>query len=167
MAHYASAHISLTLAERWLPFWVVFLFVKIWRPKTIRGFGGGDRSVPTVSAKSDLSQITSARGGLSVWLPYIVLVIVVVAWTGPWSHLPSISLYRVAISAQSSITGKPISSVFNFAPLSGGTAILASWLVLPDDSPSHGISIVKQVFARTFKQMWGALLVAFFVFAMA
>ena len=164
VAHYLGPYLP-DLSGALASFWVVFLFVKIWRPRTIRGFGGAPlRSA--VSAKSDLSQITSARGGLSVWLPYIVLVIVVVAWTGPWSHLPSISLYRVAISAQSSITGKPISSVFNFAPLSGGTAILASWLVLLTIL-RPGISIVKQVFARTFKQMWGALLVAFFVFAMA
>jgi lactate permease len=164
VAHYLGPYLP-DLSGALASFWVVFLFVKIWRPRTIRGFGGAPLG-PAVGAKSDLSQITSARGGLSVWLPYIVLVIVVVAWTGPWSHLPSISLYRVAISAQSSITGKPISSVFNFAPLSGGTAILASWLVLLTIL-RPGMAIVKQVFARTFKQMWGALLVAFFVFAMA
>jgi lactate permease len=164
VAHFLGPYLP-DLSGALASFWVVFLFVKIWRPRTIRGFGGAPL-VPAAGAKSDLSQITSARGGLSVWLPYIVLVIVVVAWTGPWSHLPSISLYRVAISAQSSITGKPISSVFNFAPLSGGTAILVSWLVLLMILRPGG-AIVKKVFARTFKQMWGALLVAFFVFAMA
>jgi lactate permease len=101
-----------------------------------------------------------------VWFPYIVLVIVVVAWTGKWSHLPAISWFRVAISAKSSITGQPISSVFNFTPFSGGTAILASWLVILAIL-RPGTVLVKQVFVKTFKQMWGAWLVGFFVFAMA
>ena len=79
---------------------------------------------------------------------------------------PAISLYRVSVSAQSSITGKALSSVFNFTPFSGGTSILASWLVLLAILRPGG-AIVRKVFTRTFKQMWGALLVAFFVFAMA
>ena len=164
VAHYFGPYLP-DMSGALASFWVVFLFVKIWRPRTIRGFGGVPLE-PGSGAAADSSQITSAREALSVWLPYIVLVIVVVAWTGQWSHLPSISLFRVAISAQSSITGKAISSVFNFTPFSGGTSILASWLVILAIL-RPGVAIVKQVFARTFKQMWGALLVAFFVFAMA
>lgn len=164
VAHYFGPYLP-DMSGALASFWIVFLFVKIWRPRTLRGYGG----VPLKSgsgATGDSSQNTSAREALSVWLPYIVLVIVVVAWTGKWSHLPAISWFRVAISAKSSITGQAINSVFNFTPFSGGTSIMASWLVILAIL-RPGVKIVKQVFARTFKQMWGALLVAFFVFAMA
>jgi lactate permease len=148
-------------------FWIVFLFVKIWRPRTIRGFGGAPLSPDVLAASnSSHSQHGSARGALSVWWPYIVLVIIVVAWTNPWSRLPLISWFRVAISATSSVTGRPVTSVFNFTPFSGGTSILVSWLLILAILRPGG-KIVKQVFLRTFRQMWGALLVAFFVFAMA
>src|SRR5208282_2938499 len=42
----------------------------------------------------------------------------------------------------------------------------ASWLVILMILRPSG-QILKQVFTRTFKQMWGALLVAFFIFALA
>ncbi len=164
VAHYLGPYLPDTSGAL-ASFWIVFLFVKIWRPRTLRGFGG----IPLksgVGVTADSSQHTSAREALSVWFPYIVLVIVVVAWTGKWSHLPAISWFKVAISAKSSITGLPITSVFNFTPFSGGTAIMVSWLVMLGILRPGG-GIVKQVFLRTFKQMWGALLVAFFVFAMA
>jgi lactate permease len=146
-------------------FWILFLFVKIWRPKTIRGFGG----VPIERARTGESlspELGAPREAFFAWLPYIVLIAVVVAWTGPWSHLPAISWFKTSVAAQSSVTHKPITSVFNFTPLSGGTSILASWLVilaiLRPTGPTLG-----QVFSKTFKQMWGALLVAFFIFALA
>ena len=166
VAHYLGPYLP-DLSGALVSFWVVFAFVKIWRPRTIRGFGGTALRPAEIAASGSAHSVhTSAREAFSVWFPYIVLVAVVVAWTGPWSHLPSISLYRVAISAQSSITGKAISSVFNFNPLSGGTSIMVSWLVILAILRPGG-SIVKQVFLKAFKQMWGALLVAFFVFAMA
>jgi lactate permease len=99
-------------------------------------------------------------------MPYIVLILVVVAWTGPWSHLPAISWFKLSVVTKSSVTGKALASTFNFAPFTGGTSILASWLViLLTLRPSA--QILKQVFSKTFKQMWGALLVAFFIFALA
>jgi lactate permease len=101
-----------------------------------------------------------------VWLPYIVLIAVVVAWTGPWSHLPSVSWFHVSETAQSSVTQKTIASTFNFNPLSGGTSIFASWLLLLV-LLRPGVAQLKQVFVKTFHQIWGALLVALFVFALA
>jgi lactate permease len=146
-------------------FWILFLFVKIWRPKTIRGFGGAPLEIsPADSAES--ARLNSVRSALSAWLPYIVLILVVVAWTNPRSPLPAISLFKLSVVAKSSVTGKALTSVFNFAPLNGGTSILASWLVILAILRPGG-RIVRQVFAKTFQQMWGALLVAFFVFALA
>ncbi|MGH9562619.1 MAG: L-lactate permease, partial [Terracidiphilus sp.] len=53
-------------------FWALFVFVKLWRPKTIRGFGG----VPIekdayLSAES--TDFSSARQAFAAWMPYIVL----------------------------------------------------------------------------------------------
>jgi lactate permease len=166
-------------------FWVLFLFVKVWKPKTIRGFGGvpipetgpsggsvgrssggGAMGGPSVGHASVAVAQPVAGEGLKVWLPYIVLIGVVVAWTGPWSHLPGISLLKLSVASISSVTHQAASSTFNFTPLSGGTSILASWLlILLLVRPSA--ADVKTVFSKTCHQMWGALLVGFFIFGVA
>lgn len=144
-------------------FWVVFLFVKKWRPKTIRGFGGQPIEQ---SVEQGSEGILTPRQAFMAWVPYLVLLVVVVAWTGPWSHLPKITWAKLQVSAISSITHKPQPSAFTFTPLTGGTSILASWLVILAILRPNG-QMLRQVFARTFKQMWGALLVAFFIFGVA
>ncbi len=146
-----------------LSFWAMFFFIKVWRPKTVRVFGG-KRLTQEEAEAADPPLLQSEA--LRAWMPYVVLLIVVVLWTGPWSHLPSKSLYMASERAISSITHKPVASTFNFNPLSGGTSILVSWLViLMLLRPS--LSTLKQVFARTFQQMWGAFLVALFIFGLA
>jgi len=164
VAHYLGPYLP-DLSGALVSFWVLFLFVKVWRPKTIRGFGGAPLG-PAETAAAISFEFTSARGAFFAWVPYIVLILVVVLWTGPQSSLPTISWLKLSVAAKSSITQKPITSVFNFAPLNGGTSILASWLVILAILRPSG-QIVRQVFSKTFKQMWGALLVAFFVFALA
>jgi lactate permease len=63
------------------------------------------------------------------------------------------------------VTHQLFSASFAFQPFAGGTSILASWLaILAMVRP--GPSGLKQIFARTFHQMWGALLVAAFVFGL-
>jgi L-lactate transport len=161
-AHYLGPYLP-DLSGALVSFWVLFLFVKIWHPRTIRSFGGKISPLPQTASADPPHSVGEA---FRAWLPFLVLIIVVVLWTGPWSSLPSISLFEVHTSSFSSITGKLLSSGFNFNPLSGGTAILASWLViLLLLRPS--IATMRKVFARTFKQIWGALLVAFFMFALA
>jgi lactate permease len=108
----------------------------------------------------------SVREALYAWLPYIVLILVVVGWTNPKSPLPGLSFLKLVVSAKSSVTHGTLSSTFNFNPLSGGTSTLASWLIILLFLRPSGQQL-KQVFSRTFKQMWGALLVAFFIFALA
>ena len=160
-------------------FWILFLFVKVWRPKTIRGFGGvvmapaGSSPSLAPAGNSPVSnpaetriELGSPAQALSVWFPYLVLIAVVVSWTGPWSHLPAVSWFRWAVTANSSVTQRPAPSVFNFTPFAGGTSILASWLLLLIILRPP-LQLVGQVFRKTFKQMWGALLVAFFIFALA
>jgi lactate permease len=164
VAHFLGPYLP-DLSGALVSFWVLFIFVKIWRPKTIRGFGGKPLASPTTSIAEAL-EMGSMRQALNSWMPFLVLILVVVGWTGPWSHLPGFSLTKLTAQAISSVTHSAISSTFNFAPLGGGTSTLASWLII--------LAILRptrqqlgQVFSRTFKQMWGALLVAFFIFALA
>lgn len=146
-----------------LSFWVTFFFIKIWRPKTIRSFGGK----PFVAAEAQTANpALSSVEAFRAWVPFIVLLVVVVLWTGPWSHLPSKSLLKVSQTAISSISHKPTASTFNFNPLSGGTSIFASWLIIVL-LLRPGLRTLKEAFARTFQQMWGAFLVALFMFGLA
>ncbi|HST77240.1 MAG TPA: L-lactate permease [Verrucomicrobiae bacterium] len=181
VAHYLGPYLP-DLSGALVSFWVLLLFVKVWKPKNIRAFGGkiiseqqaraqvaSHSSVNTVGGGSENkggSQDLGPGGAFRAWLPYIILIIVVVLWTGPWSHLPGKFAHKWTVAAISSVTHKPISSTFNFNPLSGGTSILASWILIVLFLRPSG-EILKKVFARTFKQMWGALLVAFFIFAVA
>ena len=164
VAHYLGPYLP-DISGALVSFWILFLFVKVWRPKTIRGFGGHALE-PVAGAAANSAEITTARGAFFAWLPYIVLIIVVVAWTGPRSPLPAISWLKLTVAAKSSVTQKSVISLFNFAPFNGGTSILASWLVILVILRPN-LPTLQQVFSKTFKQMWGALLVAFFVFALA
>src|SRR6266704_1471552 len=164
VAHFLGPYLP-DLSGALVSFWILFLFVKVWRPRTIRGYGGAPLQSAPVAA-SNPAELTSASEALTAWMPYLVLIIVVVAWTGPWSHMPLISWLKLSVSAKSSVTHSPISSTFNFAPFGGGTSTLAAWLViLAILRPSW--ETLKNVFSRTLQQMWGALLVAFFIFALA
>jgi len=161
-AHYLGPYLP-DLSGALVSFWTLFFFVKVWRPKNIRMFGGRIISDEEALAADPPQELVEA---FRAWLPYLILIVVVVLWTGPWSHLPAISLYKLQIAAVSSVTSKPIVSLFSFNPLSGGTSILVSWILIAlllRPSPQ----VLGQVFKRTFKQMWGALLVAFFIFGVA
>jgi lactate permease len=164
VAHYLGPYLP-DISGALASFWILFLFVKIWRPKTIREFGGAAR-IPDETTAADARDLTTVREAFTCWIPYLVLILVVVAWTGPWSTLPAFSWFKLSLAAKSSVTQKTITSVFNFNPLSGGTSILVSWLAILAILRPTG-SMVRQIFSKTFKQMWGALLVAFFVFALA
>src|SRR6266699_4205878 len=102
VAHFLGPYLP-DLSGALVSFWALFLFVKVWRPKTIRGFGGGALQSAPVRV-SNHKQLNSASEALSAWMPYLVLIIVVVAWTGPWSRLPTISWLKLAVAAQSSVT---------------------------------------------------------------
>jgi lactate permease len=60
--------------------------------------------------------------------------------------------------------------VFKFTPYVAGTAILTSWVIVAALLAGIGKlsgAQLGEVFRRTFKQMWGALLVAVFIFGLA
>jgi lactate permease len=164
VAHYLGPYLP-DLSGALVSFWVLFLFAKVWRPRVIRGFGGSPVA-PDKLNEAKSAELGKVNEAFVCWLPYLVLIGVVVLWTGPWSHLPAMSLFKWTVAAKSSVTQAAVASTFNFTPLSGGTSTLVAWLIMLVILRPGG-AILKQVFARTFKQMWGALLVAFFVFGLA
>jgi lactate permease len=143
----------------------LLLLLKVWRPAQTLGYGG----VPVTAAQ----EVETERHGLSGgevfqgWLPIIVLVVVVVAWTGPWSKLPGIVELHYQVDAASSIApGAKISAIFNWTPFVGGSAILASWIIVALLLRVSGAQLAE-IFKKTWSQMWGACLVGVFIFGLA
>jgi lactate permease len=63
-----------------------------------------------------------------------------------------------------------VTAVFNFAPWVGGTAILASWIIVLVLLLALGklkAAQIAEIFRRSFHQMWGACLVGVFIFGLA
>ena len=92
---------------------------------------------------------------------------IVVLWTGPWSLLPKYAPLKLSVDAASSLAqGSKVSAAFVWAPFSGGTAIMASWIVVALLLRLNG-SQLREVIKKTWHQMWGACLVGVFVFGLA
>lgn len=158
-------------------FIVVLLFLRVWRPRTVLGYGGrpiaeaetaaaGRAPVPSVNPTRVSEPPLSPGQVVAAILPFLVLIGVVVAWTGPWSGLPGYTPLTRSVSALSSINGKPVLSVFKFQPFIAGTAILASWILIVGLLRPGGAQLAE-VARRTFRQMWGALIVGIFIFGLA
>jgi lactate permease len=147
----------------------LLLLLKVWQPAHILGHGG--RPI-AATAQANATREHGLTGGqvFLAWMPFIVLILVVATWTGPWSSLPAVGWYSAQVQALAPETKTTITAAFKFAPWVGGSAILASWLVI-----SMLLGLVGKlkagdlgaIFAKTFNQMWGALLVGFFIFGLA
>jgi lactate permease len=149
-------------------FVALLLLLKVWRPKTVLGYGGEvlDEEQQQARTIASVGESTEQHSIWAAFLPFIILIIVVVLWTGPWSPLPKITWFSAKVPALSSINHKATSVAFTFAPFIGGTSILASWLImLIFIRPSR--AILGRIFRETFRQMWGALLVGVFIFGLA
>ena len=151
-------------------FGALLLLLKVWQPKTVLGYGGIELSQEEQEAEraTRIGTASTRNSVLAAFLPFLILVVVVVLWTGPWSPLPKVSAGSLALKALPDpiISAKAITVAYPFTPFIAGTAILASWLVmLLFIRPSA--AILGQVFRDTFRQMWGALLVGFFIFGLA
>jgi L-lactate transport len=151
-------------------FGALLLLLRVWRPKTVLGYGGVELSEEDQRAQAavGIGDATSKYSVFASLLPFLILIVVVVLWTGPWSSLPKITIAGASfvLKAISSISGKTTSVSYAFTPFIGGTAILVSWLLtLLYVRP--GGAVLGQVFRETFRQMWGALLVGVFIFGLA
>lgn len=148
-------------------FIALMLLLKVWRPATVLGYGGVPLSAAEQSTANSAAHGLSTGEILQAWMPFAILVIVVVLWTGPWSPLPAVSWFKAQVAASSSVSqGTTIAAVFNFAPFVGGSAIMVSWiLVALALRPSR--AQFGDIVSRTFRQMWGACLVGVFIFGLA
>jgi lactate permease len=141
----------------------LLILLKVWQPASVLGYGGKPVTGGTETQHHGMSGSEIAAG----WLPIAVLVIVVVAWTGPWSKLPAIILLHRQVTAASSISpGATIAAIFNWTPFVGGTAILVSWIIAAILMRVSGKQLAE-IWAKTWQQMWGALLVGVFIFGLA
>lgn len=145
-------------------FVLLLLLLKVWRPKQLLGFGGVELTQAEIRERT--ADRVPAADAWKAWMPFIILVIVVVLWTGPWSPLPGVKWLEWKVAGISSIGHKATSVAFKFSPWSGGTSILVSWLIMLIFIRPSGRQI-GQVFRTTFKQMWGAFVVGFFIFGLA
>jgi lactate permease len=148
-------------------FAALLILLKFWQPKTVLGYGG----VPVPKARE--SRFGSSKDRLKTqeifvaWLPFLVLLVIVVVWTGPWSFLPKYVPLKLSVDAASSILPETkVSAAFTWAPFSGGTAIMASWIVVALVFRLNGMQF-REVINKTWHQMWGACLVGVFVFGLA
>jgi len=155
-------------------FIALLALLKVWQPKTVLGYGGVP--VDPALARQTKGHGLSAGEIVQAWMPFIVLLVVVAAWTGPWSPLPKQTWFTAQAVACSSLAAtcdaaKPgVTAAFKFAPYVGGTAILASWVIVALLLVAMGrlkVAQIGEVFRRTFHQMWGACLVGVFIFGLA
>ena len=154
-------------------FGALLLLLKVWQPSRVLGYGGVP--VEAGAAQQMRGHGLSAGEVLQAWLPFLVLLVVVALWTGPWSPLPKVSWFKTQAIACSALAATcpekgNVTAVFNFAPYIGGTAILVSWLIVAVLLLAMGrlkSAQVGEIFRRTFHQMWGALLVGVFIFGLA
>jgi lactate permease len=146
-------------------FGCILLLLRFWRPRETLGFGGvpiqagGSVDVPS----ADTVTTREAVRGLA---PFLILIAVVVAATGPWSHLGNYNFVKPEVDAVSSLSGKAASVSWAFAPAVAGTWILVSWIIIAVMLRVRPAQLAD-VFRTTFSQMWGALLVAPIIFGLA
>jgi len=147
----------------------ILLLLRFWRPKQTLGFGGvpivagGSVDAPRETAEGARPGTREAIRGL---LPFFILIAVVVAATGPWSHLADYNFVKPTVSAVSSLSHKASSVSWSFAPAIAGTWILVSWLIIVVVQRVRPAQLAE-IFRTTFSQMWGALLVAPIIFGLA
>jgi lactate permease len=110
-------------------FCALLLLLKVWRPTRILAHGGRQITA-TEEAGTSRAHGLSLGEVLLAWMPFAVLVVVVMAWTGPWSSLPAVGWYSAQVQATAPETKATITAAFKFAPWVGGSAILASWLII-------------------------------------
>jgi len=147
-------------------FAALLLLLRFWQPREVLGY----RGVPITDRRTagGEGEPLQTRQVVAALLPFVVLIAVVVAWTGPWStRFAGYVVHKYTVTAGSSIPhGKAVAATFSLTPFIAGTAILTAWVVIMLALRPTGRE-VAQVFRRSFSQMWGALLVGVFIFGLA
>jgi lactate permease len=156
------------------------LLLRFWRPRETLGFGGVPVAVEKINSSrtnggeppphtagspaGPTASPASTREAIRGLVPFGILIVVVA--TGPWSHLTNYNFAKPAVTAISSLSGKPTDVSWSFSPAVAGTWILVSWLVILEALRVRPREI-PGIFRLTFSQMWGALIVAPVIFGLA
>ena len=150
-----------------LCFICLLALLKVWHPAIMRGYGGAPLTGATLNRPAEDQHGLSGGEVFQAWLPILVLIVIVVLWTGPWSKITAYVPFRAAVTAGSSLeAGKTVAAAFAWAPGVGGSAIAVSWLVVALLLRVSGGQLAEIV-RRTWHQMWGACLVGVFIFGLA
>ena len=149
-------------------FGALLLLLRYWRPRETLGFGGVviDEGAEEQAELDDGEGRPGRREALRGFLPFGILIVVVVAATGPWSHLGTYDFIKPTVTSVSSLSHQAVKISWDFAPAVGGTWILVSWLVIAAALRVRRDQVTA-AFRRTFSQMWGALLVGPIIFGLA
>jgi lactate permease len=143
------------IAGSLISFAVLLLFLRVWRPKRI------------VTLKQvEVSEKHTTKDVVMAWIAFIILIVIVTLWTGPWSPLTKVSIASLILPAYSSLLHKKIAVSFVFNPFVAGTSIFVSWIVIAlalRASPK----IMGEAIKRSFKQYWGGILTGAFVVGLA
>jgi lactate permease len=143
---------------------VTLLFLRVWRPAPDPQFAIAQSA--SESKDTALRNVPAWQG----WMPWLVITAVVILWTYfkvapmfqhaiPWPGLDkavSITLYN----------NKPYAAVWSFQPLSNGTAILVSALIVAL-LVRMPIAELAQCAVRTIRQIWQAVITVMFIVALA
>ena len=170
-------------------FGALLLLLRFWRPAETLGFGGvpvpaepasagpapaepvpagtGTTGAAARVAAPDAPARSGLREAVPAFLAFGVLIVVVVAATGPWSHLGDYTFIKPEVDATSSLPSHDtVAVVWKFAPAIAGTWILVSLLIILL-ALKVGAAQFMAALKRSFTQTWGALLVAPIVFGLA
>src|SRR5271166_4779078 len=91
----------------------LLILLKFWQPHTVLGYGGVPLSQAEQRRFGGNNDRLKPREVLQAWLPFMVLVVIVVLWTGPWSPLPKYAPFKLSVDAGSSVAeGSKVSAAF-------------------------------------------------------
>ncbi|HUL28201.1 MAG TPA: L-lactate permease [Streptosporangiaceae bacterium] len=132
----------------------------------VSGDGGPPGAVPANRRNGSASPAGTLREAVPGLVSFGILVVIVVAATGPWSHMADYLFWKPEVDAVSSLSHQPVAIEWKFAPAVAGTWILVSLLVILVWLRA-GWEQFKTAIKRSATQMWGALLVAPIIFGLA
>lgn len=132
----------------------------------VSGDGGPPAGVPANEPNGSANPAGTLRDAVPGLVSFGILVVIVVAATGPWSSLGDYLFWKPEVDAVSSLSHQPVAIDWKFAPAVAGTWILVSLLVILVWL-RVGWEQLKAAIKRSVTQMWGALLVAPIIFGLA
>ena len=77
-------------------FIALLILLKVWKPKTVPSVTAASRSITVAATAGYMARPLKPAEVAQAWLPFAVLLVVVAAWTGPWSQTPQGELVQGA-----------------------------------------------------------------------